>query len=170
MRYQAILPAIAFTTLLAAGCGGMHSQDMSAGRQQLQQGIDLGRTGLGQIRAGDSTNGLANVDQGRGMMGEGMGKMGLGCCLGDAGLSGPGVSSRCAQMMSNDGSMMGAAGMDMMAGLQKFDLARPLLTDPDQAVSTQAMDDMGRAMDTMERAGGMMMGMSHAMCSGGMMM
>lgn len=131
----------------------MGNNQRAYGSQRLASGIKLARAGLQQYKGGDTTGAVDQVDQGRGMMGEGVTMMGLGCCLADGA-----VVDVDAGTMASCAAMMGQAGAMTLQGLGKFDGARPMMTSSDPAVAGQAMMDMGAGMDMMEQGSMQMMG------------
>jgi X-X-X-Leu-X-X-Gly heptad repeat protein len=151
----AALTAILGTSLalvsLIAGCSDS-TGSLTAGNQELRNGISKARAGSSQYQAGDTAGGLAAIQQGRDMMGQGMVMMGLGGCMSDGGVIDGGVMAGCA-------SMMGTGGTPMMQGLANFDAAhRTMMASSDPAALGQAMADMETAMQMMERGAGQMMG------------
>ncbi len=153
-RY-AVLTAILGTSLalvsLIAGCSDS-TGGLTAGNQELRNGISKARAGSSQYQAGDTAGGLAAIQQGRDMMGQGMVMMGLGGCMSDGGVIDGGVTGGCA-------SMMGTGATPMMQGLANFDSAhQTMVGSSDAGTVDQAMADMETAMQMMEQGAGQMMG------------
>jgi hypothetical protein len=157
--------ALSFAALMAGCSPGMGGdQNISAGNQELHNGIGMARAGIKQYQAGDTTGGLRAIHQGRDMMGQGTAMMGLGCCMADGGVivDDGGAPAGCV-------SMMGRGATPMMQGLATFDAAHKTMMDSSDAGTVdQAMADMETAMQMMERGAVQMMN-GRGMGSMGMM-
>jgi hypothetical protein len=145
--------SLAFAALIAGCSSGTTDQNISAGNQELRNGIGIVRSGIKQYQASDTTGGLGTIHQGRGMMGQGTTMMGLGRCMSDGGVivDDGGAAAGCA-------SMMGTGATPMMQGLANFDTAhKAMMAGSDIATVNQAMADMEAAMQMMEQGAGQMM-------------